>query len=311
MSVYSYLSTPAPRIAYCAIHQALPEIGESAYVDTMQQFHRRIADESDAFRDGYSRFVGDAAGREVQTIRSLLSEFLQTPLRTDEEEIRLRISESLERFRESIQGNRMPGLRSSNEGKVSTTIPGSPAFQRGNTYLKELGFDLSKRPEIFESVFEIEGGENLDILEHIVRDRLGIYGASHGRHIKEFSGYAYSMYNLVCEQGVFPYGPARAGCIELALFFSKPGPDVVKYAPFRKALVQAMERLVSKHHTEHVSVWQRKLGLGAGVEFVLRVLLHSSTTLEQVMQELAEYDESSVVRDVANHGSALIKQILF
>jgi hypothetical protein len=318
MTVYTYLSNPVPTIAYCAIHQAASHVTEDDYVKTMKELHQRILHESVAIQEGYRRTLEEIISREGQAVRGSLTEFIQTPLRSDEEEVRGRIGESLRRVTEQLDGSGRLGLIRSLEGKLTFPASRTPherkILQHGKEYFEGLGFALAKDSSpSFESMFVVQGGLNLDILEHIVRDKLGIYATTHGKHIKEFGNYAYSMYNLVYESGTFPVpGDDQSGLQELAIFFSKPAPEVIKYAPFRSGLSQALDKLMQATKPAQISVWQRKLGLGVGVEFVLRILCTNSEGVGEIIQWLSRYKEKSLIPEVLTEkGRLTVKPILF
>jgi len=317
MTLYDFLSTPLPTIAYCALHQSLPSIEENEYVATMRELHKRIFDESETLHEGYAQSLSSAVARETQTLQSSLREFLHTPIRSDEEEVRGRIGESLDRFKEQLTGSWRQGLLRSREGKIS--FPSSKHLRvkqllhNGKEYLEGLGFSAAGTPgRVFESMFVIEGGQNLDVLEHIVRDKLGIYATTHGKHIKEFGDYAYAAHNQVYEWGTIPSADQIPGRFEAALFFSKPSPDTIKYASFRNKLSTILDRLVNDTKVDHVSVWQRKLGLGAGAEFVIRILCPSTDSIEKGIELISGYKDTGILQEVLmGKGRLVMKQLLF
>lgn len=314
MSIYKLLSTPAPTIAYCAMHQARPGIPAAEYEKTMREFHDRIAGETGIINAHYDKYIRESVSRQSQLIRVTLSQFLQTPISTDDEHVQKVLDESLEKFRESLVDGAGFGLKQSLEGKFffppSKKAREKRLLQNGRSYLEELGFTFGRnRGEIFESVFIISGGANLDVLEYIVRDRLGIYSTTHGKHLKEFDGYSYAAYNLIHLNGELPGRESLTKCTELALHFSKPD---IPYGPFREGLVAALNGLSRKLGVDHISLWQRKLGLGAGKEFVLRIVCSSSTKVGQSLKWLEVYKEHSFVKQaLIEEGKLLVKELLF
>lgn len=314
MSVYKLLSTPVPTIAYCAMHQALPGVPAVEYEKTMREFHDRVAEETGIITASYGKYVRESVSRQSQLIRVALSQFLQTPISTDDEHVQEVLDESLEKFRESQADGSGFGLKQSVEGKFffppSKKAREKRLLQNGRAYLEELGFNFGRtRGEIFESIFIVNGGMNLDILEHIVRDRLGIYSTTHGKHIKEFDSYSYAAYNLVHVNGALPGREKLARYTELDLYFSKPD---IPYGPFREGLVAALNGLSQKLGVDYISLWQRKLGLGAGKEFVLRIVCGSATKVGQSLKWLEGYKEHSFVRQaVIEDGKLLVKELLF
>ncbi|HET6273467.1 MAG TPA: hypothetical protein VFG32_10830 [Bacteroidota bacterium] len=314
MSIYQHLSMPIPTIAYCAIHQALPEVPKDEYLKTMKELHARIAAETESINTGYKKFIAEAITRETTMLKGTLSQFLQTPFKSDTEEIRRILGESFEKFKDQLLDGRGFGLSQSVEGRVffspSRKAVERKLLQNGKAYLEELGFAGGKgKGEIFESMFIIHGGVNLDILEHIVRDKLGIYATTHGKHIKEFGSYSYAAYNRVYSKGDLPPKKELGKFVEIAIFFSKPD---IKYAPFRSGLADAFEKLCRDLAIDHLSLWQRKLGLGGGKEFVLRIVGNSSDKISQSIQWLDSYKEKPFVREsLIVDGRLVVKDLLF
>lgn len=314
MSMYKHLSIPVPVIAYCAMHQALPTIATGEYEKTMRELHDRIADETALIAHGYKAFLHESINHEVDDLRSTLSQFLEAPLSRDNAEIRGMFNESLTKFSDQIRGTRQVGLKHATEGRFVfpelNNSTGESLLQRGREYLKQLGFESGEGAgSVYESEFVVDGGENLDILEHIVRDKLGIYARTHGKHIKEFAGYSYTAFNLAYQRGERASKSAPAGQLEAALFFSKPD---VKYAPFRNGLAAVFDQISVDLNIPHITLWQRKLGLGSGDEFVVRMKFESTDRINEMIEWLWAKTEKAFVHEaLVAHGKLTIKQILF
>ncbi len=139
--------------------------------------------------------------------------------------------------------------------------------------------------------------------------KLGIYATTHGKHIKEFDAYAYTVYNLLHAKGQMPDSSLLGNYVEVDFFFSKPD---VKYAPFRNGLVVAIDKFAAESNVEHVSLWQRKLGLGTTKEFVLRIVCSSLESGSAFVHWYDSYKEKAFIRQaLVRDGSLLIKELLF
>jgi len=161
-------------------------------------------------------------------------------------------------------------------------------------------------------MFVVKGARNFDTLEHIVRDIVGIYGKTHGKHITEFEEYCYCLYNRVYQGEGNPADGWMPGFREANFYFSKPNPEVIKYAPFREELVTEMIRLGEALEDLSVTLWQRKLGLGVGVEFVLRLLCESDEEIDRVVDWLVHDCSSSMVGDLlVSNGALVVKEAVF
>jgi hypothetical protein len=123
-----------------------------------------------------------------------------------------------------------------------------------------------------ESEFYLRGSPSLDFIEIAVRDMVGIDRGVHGKQIRAISGAAFMLRNLVME-----LGERQGGTCQWAVaYFEKPGtPGTISYEIFRAALRTLLEDHLERGSFPYVCLHQRKLGLGRGAEFSLRVqLLH-------------------------------------
>jgi hypothetical protein len=314
MNLQSVLDVPAPTIAYCALHQRLPEVPRDEYQKTMKELHQRIREETAAINGAFKQHVTGTIDKETENLRNTLSHFLHTPISSDNEDVRRILVESLERFKDQMLGTNPLGLVDSHELKIfgvsSKKAVEKRLLKNGRSYLNGLGFATTKgSPDIFESVFIVQGGLNLDVLEHIVRDRLGIYSTTHGKHIKEFGGYSYAVYNMVFSRGELPSSDKLMKFTELTFHFSKPD---IKYAPFRNGLVETLEQLAGAMSIDHLSLWQRKLGLGAGKEFILRVVSDKSDRSSAVIEWFNKQKEKEFVSEALTMGGSLVvKEFLY
>jgi len=311
MSLYDFLEIPVPTIAYCVFHQAHPDVPEDQYLKTMQDLHQALAAVSGEISSGYAKSLTDLIARESQILQNGLAHFLQTPISSDNDEVRGTLAETFGRFTGQLLPATVWGAYASSEGRVffvsSKKSTEKKLLRNGKTYLDRLGLVTAKgHPDIFESTFTVAGGQNLDVLEHIVRDRLGIYATPHGDHLREFKGHSFSAYNLIAAYGEDP-GRGRE-LIELAFFFSKPD---MPYAPFRNGLSRALETLSSSLRQGTVTLWQRKLGLGGGCEFILRLATEESGAAGEVIAWLNGYEDDRFVSEsIIGKGHLVLKELL-
>lgn len=310
MSIYSALSFDLPVISYSVLHQVRQDVLQDDYIATMKNFHEFVREESRKVTEAWNTQRTSFTAKTIHSLRAHLTPFLSTPLKSDEEEIERHLLEALDQLSKSVAAADSLGAVATIEGKIvwdeNLTAPLKKLSASGRKYLTELNFDLGKnRREIFESNFVIEGGLNLDILEHIVRDRMGIYTPVHGKHIKEFDAYAYAAHNLVYLAGDHS---ASAGMFEAVFFFSK---GETRYAPFRNGAVELLDAIKERFHLPHISLWQRKLGLGVGREFIARFRFTDTDVLHDVVSLMAAKEEKPFVRDAFLASSHMLLKELF
>jgi hypothetical protein len=308
MSIYTALSFDPPIIAYTSLHQARKGVEPAAYSKTMLELHQLLREQSRSVKLLWEETLSTAIAHTATKIRRSLTAYLTTPLKSDEEDIERALRDELRDFLSTVVHNLPVGMLTSSEGRIivdggQPPIPGR-VLSRSKSYLRELGFQPhASSPPIFSSQFVIQGGENIDVLEHMVRDRIGIYTPTHGKHIREFEGYSYTLYNLVQLHGSLELSNQR---YESALIFSK---GETRYEPFRNGIRELIERMVQRHGLSHVSLWQRKLGLGAGREFVLRVRGNNVNALIAAQTDVS-FKEKPFVTEALRKGYFLIAEYL-
>lgn len=183
-----------------------------------------------------------------------------------------------------------------------STAEAATAIERGRAYLQSLGFqDAEGGRPVHETRFVATGALHLDLLEHLVRDHMGIYQPPHSGVITAFSRVTFNLFNVVTTfeppEPVAPEGP------ELVLFFGKPGrPGQVKYADFREGLRTWLERLV-EHQEARAELWQRKLGLGRLREFIVRV---QGTDADALMRHASDHAVTPAVAQAILEDAALV-----
>lgn len=308
MSIYSALGFEEPTIAYTALHQVRKGLNPDVYRQTMKDFHTLLREESKKVNEAWEAFRKDSAGRAIQSARSHLLQYLSTPLKSDTDEIQRILRERIEEYSTASVSQKPLGMIQTSEGRIIDTL-GKPLTKThvasGRRYLAELGFSGGRpRRDIYESVFVVQGGQNLDVIEHIVRDRIGIYTPVHGKHIREFDSYSYAAHNLVILLGELE---SKAAGFETALHCSKGG---VKYDVFRSGLKELLEEIQREHEISHASLWQRKLGLGSGREFVLRLQGKDQGTLLHALAELQRGSDKPFLKQALKGGHILCKEFL-
>ena len=152
--------------------------------------------------------------------------------------------------------------------------------------MASLGFKPGQGP-LHEAWLLFRGSIHYDVMEHVVRDRMGIYKGSHGDHILTVGRTSFGTYNLIYQLGEGLTADLASDALtqEVTFAFSK-GP--VHYSDFRRDVSALMEQMGEQSDLLHISFWQRKLGLGTGKEFVLRLRIPvSEEALREVIEAIA------------------------
>jgi hypothetical protein len=244
MSFFSPLDLSVPRIAYSVLHQRKAGVAEEKYVQTLLELTRQAAGRSeDASRQIREwRKAQIAASADGAALAALLEQICP-----------------------------VPGLDGGLElATVEATLPEGrlqKLASAGREYMTSLGFRSAEgEAPVHVSVLLFTGSWNYDLVEHVVRDLMGIYDYPHLQHVEEMGPVIFFTQNQVAA-----YGDAMGsepGEWQPSIFFAKGPP---RYDDFRSALRLAMESMVAGSGMKAASLWQRKLGMGHIFEWELRL----------------------------------------
>ena len=234
------LHHPQPQI-YSILGQAWPDLPESAYTENLLALHRTIRAETGRFAEALAASEAGRASADGA-------------------------------FRPQADPGRYPPLDSRQYRFLFPDL-GGPSLLRhlpeGKKYLEALGF-APGAGALQETEFYLSGSPALDFIEITVRDLVGIQRGVHGRQIRALAGAGFILRNLVFELGERREAP----CQWAVLYFEKPGtPGTISYEIFRAALRTLLEDHQERGSYPYAALHQRKLGLGRGAEFSLRVQL--------------------------------------
>ncbi len=231
-----------PAQIYSILGQAWPDLEESAYTENLLALHRTIRAET---RRLAVALAESEAGR----------------------------APAGDAFRPQADPARYPPLDSRQYRFLFPDL-GGPSLLRhlpeGKKYLESLGFAPARGGTLQETEFYLSGSPALDFIEIAVRDLVGIQRGVHGRQIRALVGAGFILRNLVFDLGARRQTP----CQWAVMYFEKPGtPGTISYEIFRAALRTLLEDHLERGSFPYAALHQRKLGLGRGSEFSLRVQL--------------------------------------
>jgi len=311
MSVYA--AFPLPLVAYSILHRPKPGIPREEYEGKMVEMHRAVEEESVIFSGERARLLAELSGRQAQMLRGALSQFLETPIRSDDAEVRRIFQEAFDEHRGQVSEPGPYGAVVSWAGLALPPADG-PAWQknlesRGRRSRHVLGVDTPKGDsEAYESVYVVRGGINLDVLEHVVRDRVGIYDSAHGDHVRESAPFVVAVHNLVHASGADFWKSLPEAWGEAVLFFDKPA---VSYDLFRASLAHLIDGALPGSGALSAALWQRKLGLGRGSEFALRVLLSRREDVSPFIDRLRSANDPPFAKKTFGREASLLVKKLF
>jgi hypothetical protein len=310
MNIYDVLSIEIPIIAYSVLHQNKKTVTTKEYAKSLNELRTELKKESERIKFAWRGHISDLTAKSVQTTSGNLAQFLSTPIQTDTGEINEIMKDQIIQITEQLLPNILYGLAGGYDARYLIETKQSELqksrMAEGRSFMQKTGFKMGKNnASIFESLYVVQGGSNLDILENMVRNGIGIYNSAHEKKANEFETMAYSIYNLLFSDGVSDSNFDR---FELQVNFVK-GKE--PYEVFHKELSESIKYFRTEIHHLNVSVWQRKLGLGVGEEYTLRILTKDRFTLRAAVAVTQKFTKDRhLVANAIREGTWLTKEII-
>lgn len=273
MDVYRALNSDVPQILFTVLHQAGPTVSDEEFTRTVTALHMDIGKQmyemSERLRLWLARQYRQQAEETLQKLQRL--GFLSQ--QADVGEVHKILEKDYSRLGSRVGSESVLGIEGSAEETFIEAEFSDPDLAKrvadGLEYVVSLGFKPGHGP-MHETWLLFRGSIHYDVIEHMVRDRMGIYTGSHGAHIENVGHTSFGTYNLVYQLGksLTAHPDTDVAAQEVTFAFSK-GP--IHYSDFRHDVSALMEYVAEQIDMMHASLWQRKLGLGTGKEFVLRL----------------------------------------
>jgi len=275
MDVYRALNADVPQLLFTVLHQSGPTVSDEDYTRTVTALHMDIRKQAQAMGEELYQWLEQQYSQQAEeTVRKLQRLGILTES-ADVGEVQQILARDYSRLGSRIGSESLLGLQGSAEETFSEETPVDPELAKrvadGREYLASLGFKPGQGP-LHEAWLLFRGSIHYDVMEHIVRDRMGIYVGSHGAHIENVVRTSFGTYSLVYQLGESLTADLAndVATQEVTFAFSK-GPFL--YSDFRQEVSALMEQIGGQIKLMHASFSQRKLGLGTGKEFVLRLRL--------------------------------------
>src|SRR6202140_4253710 len=291
MDVYRALNADVPQLLFTVLHQAGPTIADADFTRTVTALHQDIRQQAREVGQELQQWLQLQARQEAEETARKLKRLGLLAETASIEAVQQAVERNLRRFAGRVGSESLLGMQGSGEEVFAEEPPLDADLAKrvadGREYMASLGFKPGQGP-LHEAWLLFRGSLHYDVMEHVVRDRMGIYKGSHGDHIESVGRTSFGTYNLIYELGedltADLIGDARTQ--EITFAFSK-GP--VHYSDFRQEVSALMEHVGEQMNLIHASFWQRKLGLGTGKEFVLRLRIPSGeNTLRELIEAIAD-----------------------
>ena len=290
MDVYRALNADVPQLLFTVMHQSGPTVSDEEFTRTVTALHKEIRKQAQAMGEELHRWLGQQYSQQAEEMVRKLQRLGVLAENADAVEVQQILERDYSRLGNRLGSQSLLGLQGSGEEVFAEEIPGDPDLAKrvadGREYLASLGFKPGQGP-LHEAWLLFRGSIHYDVMESVVRDRMGIYRGTHGAHIENIARTSFGTYNLVYQLGESLTADLVGDVLtqEVTFAFSK-GP--VHYSDFRQGVSALMEHVGEQINLLHASFWQRKLGLGTGKEFVLRLRVPAGeNALREVIEAIA------------------------
>ena len=321
MSIFTDLGIPSRTISYTVIHQAGADIGDSQkgavdppgkvnYDEDLRAFLESALAESAAIRDAFQSSASEARIKSSQVAKGSLNQYLSTPIKSDNEDVQRIIKEALEKYSDLMlrsanigisdawASRLLPDARIVNsQTKLSVLV--RKMLAEGKKKLKTFGFSRGKNhSNIFETVFLLETGVNLDVLELILHKSAGLSNIWNSAE-NTWTG----IYNVLWTVGT-PEQKSKSW--ESSLFPQTPG------APeFIAGLEKIIERLSKEFNLHQLSLWQNKFPLGGENMYSVRIrTIPDQKLLFEIIRWLGLTDNENLRKALTTDASLVVKEII-
>jgi hypothetical protein len=295
MDVYRALNAEVPQILFTALHQAGSTVSDEEFTRTVTALHMEIGNQMHEMCERLHLWLTRQYSQQAEETLQKLQRLGVLSQQADVGEVHQILEKDYSRLGSRIGSESVLGIEGSAEETFIEAVFSEPNLvQRvadGREYVTSLGFKPGQGP-IHETWLLFRGAIHYDVIEHIVRDLMGIYMGSYGTHIENVGNSSFGTYNLVYQLGesLTAHLDTDVMTQEITIAFGK-GP--IHYSDFRHDVSALMEFVAEQIDMIHASFWQRKLGFGAGKEFVLRIRLPMGE--EQVQEVFRVIDTAGSV----------------
>ena len=325
MSIFSELGIPSRTISYCVVHQTGPaaEIADSqkglggpfgkvSYDEGLKTSLQSTVAESVAIRDAFQAMLLESRNKSAQIAKGSLNQYLSTPIKSDNADVQRIIKEALEKHSELILPTANIGI---NDAWLSQLLPDAKIVSAqtklsaivrrmlagGKRRLKHLGFSRGKTPSnIFETVFLLETGINLDILEWILRKSVL------AEDVWQFAENTWTgIYNVLSTVGSTEQ---RGNSWESVIFPSTTG---IKDPELIAEMEKIFDRLSKEFNLNQLSLWQNKFPFRVDNNYSIRVrTIPDQKLLFEIIRWLGLTENESLRKALTTDASLIVKEVI-
>jgi lambda repressor-like predicted transcriptional regulator len=325
MNIFNELGIPSRTISYCVVHQTSPaaeltdsqkglgeSLGKVKYHEELKTSLQNVLAEAAAIRGAFQSSLLEARSKSAQVAKGSLNQYLSTPIKSDNADVQRIIAEALEKYSDQILPTINIGIEDAWSSQIlpDTKIVNSQTklsvlvrrmLSGGKRNLKHLGFTRGKTPSnIFETVYLLETGFNLDVLEFIFRKSMAA-GDMWQYAENTWTG----IYNVLSTVGT---AEQRGNSWEAALY---PHTIGIQGAEFIAELEKMFDGLSKEFNLHQLSLWQNKFPFREDNTFAIRVMMiPDQKLLFEIIKWLGSTENENIKKALTVDAALIVKEII-
>jgi hypothetical protein len=312
MNLHTELGIPAKLISYGVLQQIRSATNVDEFRKSLQESLGRVRDEATSLRRAFQTSLLDSRMRFAQVAKGSLNQYLSTPIKSDNEEVERIIKEAFEKYSEQILPTQNIGIESAwssqlivdsalvrGQTKISGTV--RKMLSAGKRTLKEMDFKWGRNASsIFESVYLLDGGMNLDALEFLLwKSTPGDVQSSAIECSRS------SLYNIIASVGD---SEPKNNLWEASMIPANKGTADAGFVP---DIEKAFEQLMKEFNLHQLSLWQKRLSSGEDSKFVVRArTIPDQKLLCEIVKWFTVSENESLRRSLTENGALVVKEII-
>ncbi|TMC27311.1 MAG: hypothetical protein E6J04_03940 [Chloroflexi bacterium] len=286
MDLYRALNADVPQLLLTVMHQPRPTISREDYQRMMFILHEDMREQFQVIEHELDRWLKKHYIEEAEETVRKLQRLASLSEHADVEQVQEILIRDYSRLGSKVGSLALVGVQGFGEEVMSEEMPRDPDLASNvaaaQKHLASIGFQPLDGA-LHEMWLLFRGSVHYDILEHVVRSRLSSFGT-----IREGSAHIVAgMYELIYQIGEGLTAELKDGIVlqEVTVTFGRGKNEDVA---FRQEVAALMEEAGENEHLYHASFWQRKPGLDANNDFVLRMrLTDGEPVLLEMMRAIA------------------------
>jgi hypothetical protein len=248
MSIYSVSGKEVPILARIEWHTFPASVPARVVSRFLQERKQMLREESRHMQTAWNDYLADITAKSTQRMRGMLSQFLSTPLTSDNQEINRILGEQVQYVTDLLMPNTKAGIAEAVSGKISFDVGANASLKKLTSSAKRMyGIGGSKpgknTAEHFEEMLIFKGSSNLDVLQ-IIEEQIAERMAG-----SEPEGHASSGKTLAVQRFSIGEATQTGGRHEAILVLDG---HVVGH----KSIQALASALASEHPALHVSIWE-------------------------------------------------------